>query len=286
MEKSRIEVLGLDMAYVEVGEGDPIVFLHGNPTSSYLWRNVIPGVSDLGRCIAPDLIGMGDSGRLPDSGPDRYRFADHRSHLDVLLAALGVEREVTFVVHDWGAALGFDWASRHRDAVKGLAYMESIVSPVTWADWPERARSLFQAMRSDAGEEIILVKNVFIERILPASVMRALTEDEMAEYRRPYLEPGESRRPMLTWPREIPFEGRPADVHEIVASYAAWLGASDVPKLFINADPGSILAGRRREACRRWPNQAEVTVKGIHFVQEDSPREVAGAISDWYQSLG
>ena len=286
MEKSRIEVLGLDMAYVEVGEGDPIVFLHGNPTSSYLWRNVIPGVSDLGRCIAPDLIGMGDSGRLPDSGPDRYRFADHRSHLDVLLAALGVEREVTFVVHDWGAALGFDWASRHRDAVKGLAYMESIVSPVTWADWPERARSLFQAMRSDAGEEIILVKNVFIERILPASVMRALTEDEMAEYRRPYLEPGESRRPMLTWPREIPFEGRPADVHEIVASYAAWLGASDVPKLFINADPGSILTGRQREACRRWPNQAEVTVKGSHFVQEDSPREVAGAISDWYQSLG
>ena len=287
MEKSRIEVLGLDMAYVEVGEGDPIVFLHGNPTSSYLWRNVIPGVSDLGRCIAPDLIGMGDSGRL--SRQRSRSISVRRPSIPSRRAARGARRRARGDVR--GARLGVQPSAstgpgRHRDAVKGLAYMESIVSPVTWADWPERARSLFQAMRSDAGEEIILVKNVFIERILPASVMRALTEDEMAEYRRPYLEPGESRRPMLTWPREIPFEGRPADVHEIVASYAAWLGASDVPKLFINADPGSILTGRQREACRRWPNQAEVTVKGIHFVQEDSPREVAGAISGWYQSLG
>jgi len=285
MEKRRVDVNGLAMAYVEVGEGDPIVLLHGNPTSSYLWRNVIPHLSGLGRCIAPDLIGMGDSDPLPASGPDSYRFVEHRGYLDGLLEALGVTSNVTLVVHDWGSGLGFDWANRHRDAVKGIAYMEAIVAPVSWIDWPEAAQSIFQAMRSDAGENIVIEKNVFVERILPASTLSGISDEDMAVYRRPYLEPGESRRPTLTWPRQIPIDGEPADVHEIVTSYGEWLAAGAVPKLFINAEPGSILIGRQREVCRAWPNQTEVTVPGIHFVQEDSPAAIGEAIADWYVKL-
>ncbi len=286
MEKQRAEIEGHSMAYVEAGEGDPIVFLHGNPTSSYLWRNVIPHVAGAGRCLAPDLIGMGDSDKLAESGPDRYRFVEHRAFVDGFLDAVGAVSDVTFVVHDWGSALGFDWANRHRDAVKGIAYMEAIVTPVTWADWPEAASSIFQAMRSAAGESIVLDKNVFVERILPASVLRDLTEEEMAVYRAPFLEPGEARRPTLTWPREIPIEGEPADTHEIVTSYSEWLATSDVPKLFINADPGAILVGRQREFCRSWPNQTEVTVPGIHFIQEDSPDEIGAAVARWHAGLG
>jgi len=272
------------MAYVEEGSGDPIVFLHGNPTSSYLWRNVIPHVAPHGRCIAPDLVGMGDSDRLPDSGPGRYRFVDHRRYLDGLLEALDVRENVTFVVHDWGSALGFDWANRHRDAVTGLAYMEAVVRPVTWADWPEAARGVFQGFRSEAGESMVLERNIFVEAVLPRSILRTLTSEEMAEYRRPFLGPGESRRPTLTWPREIPIDGEPADVTEIVGGYSAWLGTSPVPKLFVNAEPGAILIGGLREFCRTWPNQTEVTVPGIHFVQEDSPAEIGRAIADWLPS--
>jgi haloalkane dehalogenase len=279
--KRWVEVEGIPMAYVEEGSGDPIVLLHGNPTSSYLWRNVVPHLSPLGRCIAPDLVGMGDSGRLPDSGPGRYRFVDHRRHLDGLLDALGVGRAVTFAIHDWGSALGFDWANRHRDAVAGLAYMEAIVRPVTWAEWPEAARRVFQGFRSEAGESMVLERNVFVENVLPGSVLRRLSDEEMAEYRRPYVEPGESRRPTLTWPREIPVEGEPPDVTEIVRSYSEWLRTSQVPKLFVNAEPGAILQGEPREFCRTWPNQTEVTVRGSHFVQEDSPDEIGRAIATW-----
>jgi haloalkane dehalogenase len=271
--KKRARVKGRSMAYVEAGTGDPIVFLHGNPTSSYLWRNVIPHLEGLGRCIAPDLIGMGDSDKLEPSGPDRYRFVEHREHLEELLAKLGVETDVTFVGHDWGSALGFDWANRHRDAVKGIAYMEAIVRPVTWTGWPEQARQIFQGF------------NLFVEAVLPGSILRGLTEPELEVYRRPFREPGEGRRPTLTWPREIPIEGEPADVCGIVESYGAWLSQSEVPKLFVNAEPGAILTGEQREFCRDWPNQHEVTVKGVHFVQEDSPDEIGQAIADWYQRL-
>ena len=284
--KRRAEVLGREMAYVEVGEGDPIVFLHGNPTSSYLWRNVIPHLERLGRCIAPDQIGMGDSDKLEPSGPDRYRFVEHRRYLDALLESLGVRENVTFVLHDWGSALAFDWANRHRDAVRGLAYMEAIVRPLRWAEWPEAGRQLFQALRSPAGEAIILEQNVFVERILPGSIRRTLTEAEMEVYRRPYREPGESRRPLLTWPREIPIEGEPKDVHEIVERYAAWLPGSEIPKLFVNAEPGAILRGETREFCRTWRNQTEVTVEGIHFVQEDSPDAIGRAVADWLRKIG
>lgn len=285
MDKQYAEIDGLRMAYVEAGTGDPIVFLHGNPTSSYLWRDVIPPLTGLGRCIAPDLIGMGDSDKLPDSGPDSYRFVEHRRYLDALLEQLGVTENVTFVVHDWGSALGFDWANRHRDAIRGLAYMEAIVRPVTWSEWPAAAAPIFQSMRSEAGEEIILTKNVFVERILPSSVLRDLTDAEMAEYRRPFLGGGELRRPTLAWPREIPIDGEPADVAEIVGAYAEWLAQSEVPKLFVNAEPGSILTGPQREFCRSWPNQTEITVPGIHFIQEDSADQIAAAIASWYPSI-
>lgn len=279
------EVLGARMAYVEVGRGDPIVFLHGNPTSSYLWRNVIPHCEGLGRCIAPDLIGMGDSAKLSPSGPDRYTFVEHRRYLDALLDALAVRERVVLVIHDWGSALGFDWANRHRAAMRGIAYMEGIVTPLTWADWPKAATAAFQAFRSPAGEQMILEQNLFIEQVLPTSVLRRLSDEEMAEYRRPFAAPGEDRRPTLTWPRQIPLDGEPAEVARIVADYADWLRTSDLPKLFVDADPGAILRGAPRELCRTWPNQTEVRVKGIHFIQEDSPDEIGAAIADWVKTL-
>jgi haloalkane dehalogenase len=279
--KKKTQVLGKTMAYVDEGEGDPIVFLHGNPTSSYLWRNVMPHLEGRGRLVAPDLIGMGDSDKLGDSGPDSYRFVEHRKYLDALLEQLGVDSNVTLVIHDWGSALGFDWANRHRDAVKGIAYMEAIVMPVTWDEWPEVVRPVFQGFRSPAGEEMVLEQNLFIEAVLPGAIARKFEEDEMNEYRRPFTEPGEGRRPTLTWPRQIPIEGEPADVVEIVKAYGAWLKDSAVPKLFIDADPGAILIGSARTFARSFPNQKEVQVKGVHFVQEDSPDEIGQAIAAW-----
>ena len=276
--RRRVALLDSTVAYVETGTGDPIVFLHGNPTSSYLWRNVIPHVEGVGRCLAPDLIGMGESGKAPGGS---YRFVDHARYLDAWFEALGLARNVTLVGHDWGSALGFHWAVRHPERVRAIIYMEGIVGPLTWNEWPEVARPIFQAMRSPAGEEIVLQKNIFVERILPASVLRVLSGEEMAAYRRPFLEPGESRRPTLTWPRELPLGGEPAYVVDIVSRYAAWLATCNVPKLFINADPGSILVGRQREVCRRWPNQTEITVGGSHFIQEDSGPEIGRAIAAW-----
>ncbi len=285
--KRRQEVLGHTMAYVEIGAGDPIVLLHGNPTSSYIWRNVMPYLQGLGRCIAPDLIGMGDSNKLPNGGPGSYTFVEHRRYLDALLDQLGVRDRVTFVVHDWGSALGFDWANRHRDAVKGIAYMEALVRPFRWADFPTEARPMFEGLRSPAGEAMVLEQNMFVERALPGSILRQLSEDEMAEYRRPFLEPGEGRRPTLTWPRQIPIDGEPEDVDAIVGSYSEWLAASTLPKLFIKGEPGAILSkGPIVDFCRGWPRQKEVTVAGIHYLQEDSPDTIGQAVADWLRSLG
>jgi haloalkane dehalogenase len=287
-QKKQRQVLGSKMAYVEVGEGDPIVLLHGNPTSSYLWRNVLPHLQPLGRCIAPDLIGMGDSGKLPDSGPGSYRFVEHRRHLDALLETLDVRERVTFVIHDWGSALGFDWANRHRESVKGIAYMEAIVVPQRWDHWDRfNMRAGLQGLRSEAGEEMVLRDNFFIEQILPKAILRTLSAEEMAQYRRPFAEPGEGRRPTLTWPRQIPIDGEPADVVEIVAAYAAWLKTSVVPKLFVKAEPGGILAaGTDLDFVRSLPVQTEVTVAGIHYVQEDSPHEIGRAVASWLETLG
>ena len=280
-ERQKIEVHGLNMAYVERGAGEPIVFVHGNPTSSYLWRNVLPHAESQGRCIALDLIGMGDSDKLPESGPQSYTFAEHSRYFDAALEALDVRDNVTLVVHDWGSALGFDWARRHPQAVAGICYMEALVRPLSWAEWPPDARSVFQGFRSPAGEQMVLEKNIFVERVLPGSVLRALTEEEMAAYRKPFLDAGESRRPTLTWPRQIPIDGEPPDVAETIGAYADWLASSPVPKLFVNAEPGAILTGAQREFCRTWPNQTEVSVRGSHFIQEDSPHDIGAALASW-----
>jgi haloalkane dehalogenase len=281
--RKRVAAAGIEIAYIDTGSGDPIVFLHGNPTSAYLWRNIIPHLEVLGRCLAPDLAGMGQSGKAPDGS---YRFVDHARYLDAWFSALNLTQKVTLVVHDWGSALGFYWAYRNRSAVKGIVYMEAIVSPLRWDEWPENARNIFQLMRSPAGEELVLQKNIFVERILPGAVIRKLTAEEMTVYRRPWLEPGESRRPMLTWPREIPIDGEPADVTATVKGYAGWLSTDPtLPKLFVSAEPGAIMTGRQREYCRKWPNQREVTVAGAHFVQEDSPHQIGETIADWYRGL-
>ena len=276
--RKRVAVEDSEMSYVDTGGDGPVaVFLHGNPTSSYLWRNVIREVASVARCLAPDLIGMGDSAKS-SSG---YRFVDHRRYLDAWFDAVVGDEPVFLVIHDWGSGLGFHWAHRHPEQVKGIAYMEAIVRPLEgWAEWAEPAQKIFQAIRSPAGEEIILEKNVFIERILPSSVIRPLTDQEMSRYRAPYTEAGESRRPTLTWPRQIPIAGEPKDVHDIADAYAQWLQESDsLPKLFINADPGIVLIGAQREFARSLPNQEEITVKGLHFIQEDSPEEIGEAVA-------
>jgi haloalkane dehalogenase len=283
-QKKRQEVLGHEMAYVEVGSGDPIVFLHGNPTSSYLWRNILPSVQKFGRCIAPDLIGMGDSDRLLGGGPEAYTFFEHRRYLDALLEALSIRERVTFVVHDWGSALGFDWAYRHPDAVRGIAYMEAIVKPHTWSEMPEPARKIFEALLSPAGEQMVLEQNFFIEVNLPRMILRRLTEEEMANYRRPFVEPGEERLPMLTWPRQFPFDGVPADVTEIITVYGEWLSSSSMPKLFIQSEPGT-MPPNSLEFCRAWPMQSQVTVPGRHYPQEDAPDGVGQALVNWMQTL-
>ncbi len=273
------------MSYIDEGEGDAIVFQHGNPTSSYLWRNVMPHIEGQGRLIACDLIGMGDSEKLTNSGPGSYNYFEHRDFLFALLEKLNIGKQVVFVIHDWGSALGFDWSFQNQDRIQGLAYMEGIVKPVTWDEWPENAIKVFQGFRSEAGESMVLDKNIFVERVLPSSIMRELSEEEMDEYRRPFLNSGEDRRPTLSWPRQIPIQGEPKEVVDVVENYSNWLSSSDLPKLFINADPGSILTGKQREFCRSWPNQDEVTVKGTHFMQEDSPDEIGKAVSSFVSKL-
>ncbi len=281
----RREVLGTSMAYWDEGEGDPIVLLHGNPTSKLLWRDVVPHLAPLGRVVVPDLVGMGESDPLPGEGDARYRFTEHRRYLWQLLEDLGVSSDVTLVLHDWGGGLGFDWANNHRDAVRAIAFTETICGPVSLADWPDGGRDLFAAMRSDAGEEIVLTKNVFVDRILPASVLGEIPADVLAAYRAPYTEPGESRRPTLTWPRQIPFDGEPADVAEIVTDYHAWLSTSDVPKLHFPAEPGFLTQVYGDEVAT-WPSLTEHSIAGIHFVQEDSGDEIGRTVAAWLEELG
>ena len=276
---------GKRIAYLEAGSGDPIVLLHGNPTSSYLWRNVIPHLEGLGRVIAPDLIGQGDSEKLPEiEGPERYSFQVAFDYLDGLLKHIAADQNVTLVLHDWGSGLGFHWASQNPQAVKGVAYMEAIVAPLSWQDWPESARGIFQGFRSDKGEDLVLTRNLFVEGVLPSSVLRDLSEEEMAHYRAPFDTPA-NRQPTLNWPRQIPIDGEPPHMVSLVEAYGAFMAESPIPKLFINAEPGSILVGAQRDFCRRWPNQTEVTVEGLHFIQEDSPEAIGRAIADWYPTL-
>jgi haloalkane dehalogenase len=279
------EINGARMAYVDEGEGDAVVFQHGNPTSSYLWRNVMPHLEGLGRLVACDLIGMGGSDKLGDSGPDRYHYAEQREFLFALWDSLDLGDRVVLVLHDWGSALGFDWANQHRDRVAGIAYMEAIAMPIGWADFPGPVSDVFKGFRSPAGESMVLEQNLFVEAVLPGGIQRKLSDEEMDHYREPFRRPGEDRRPTLSWPRNIPIEGEPADVVAIVESYGAWLAQSDVPKLFVNAEPGAIIRGRVRDFVRSWPHQAEVTVPGVHFIQEDSPAEIGSAVADFVRGL-
>lgn len=283
-EKKNINVLGKKMTYVDKGEGDPIIFQHGNPASSYLWRNIIPYLENQGRCIAIDLIGMGDSDKLTDNGNNTYSYHIQKQYFDKCLEELEIKENITFVIHDWGSALGFNWAYEHQESVKGICYMEAIVKKISWEDWPKDAKSIFQGFRSDAGEDLILKKNLFIEGVLPNAIIRNLTETEMDIYRKPFLKEID-RRPTLDWPRQIPINNEPEDVCKIVDDYSSWMSINEIPKLFINADPGSILTGKQREFCRKWKNQQELTVKGNHFIQEDSPNEIGEAISKWYRNL-
>jgi haloalkane dehalogenase len=285
MSKRFIKVLGRQMSYIEIGRGIPIVFLHGNPTSSYLWRNILPFLEGCGRLIALDLIGMGDSEKLSKDEPDRYRFVGHRRYLEAFLHSVGVNRDVVIVGHDWGGTLGFDWAYRHPSVIRGLVYMETFVRPLTWADLPKSFHSTLKAVRSDAGEKLVLEQNMFIEKMLPSVTMRSLTDTEMDNYRNPYRIPGDSRMPTLTFPREVPLNGEPSDVVSAINDYSKWMQHNSIPKLFINAEPGVFIAGEVRDFCRTWSNQTEVTVPGLHFIQEDSPEQIGTAIANWYRSL-
>ena len=279
-------IKGKSIAYIDVGDGAPIVLLHGNPTSSYLWRNVIPHLEGIGRVIVPDLIGHGDSEKLPDSeGPERYSFEISYEYLAGLLEELNITEDVTLVIHDWGSALGFHWAKHHPEAVKGIAYMEAIVCPVTWDDWPESARGIFKGFRSDKGEDLVLQRNMFVEAVLPSSVIRQMGEEEMNQYRKAFTKAAD-RQPTLNWPRQIPIDGEPPHMVDLVASYGEWMASNqELPKLFINAYPGSILTGKARKFCRTWPNQKEVTVAGTHFIQEDSPAEIGIAVAEWLKTI-
>ena len=285
MDKKKISIDGKEIAYHQQGSGEPIVFLHGNPTSSYLWRNITPYLHDQASCISMDLIGMGDSDKLDNPDTNSYRFEEHFYYVEKAIKALTNNKKITLVVHDWGSALGFHWSYKHPELIKGIAYMEAIVKEMTWDDWDKNARSIFQGFRSDAGEDLVLEKNYFVEKVLPGSIIRTLDADEMNEYRRPFLSSGEDRRPTLSWPREIPIEGQPGNVCQIVNEYAQWMKTNNIPKLFINAEPGAITTGKIRDFCRSWKNQTEVTVKGIHFIQEDSPDEIGKALSKWYKEL-
>ncbi len=285
LKKQKISINNKNIAYAESGSGDPIIFLHGNPTSSYLWRNITPYLESQGRCICIDLIGMGDSDKLDNPDENSYQFEEHYHYVNAAIESLTNGENITFVIHDWGSALGFNWCYHNPDSVKGIAYMEAIVKEMTWEDWRDEAKGIFQGFRSDAGESLVLEKNYFVERVLPGSIIRRLRDEEIEEYRRPFLNPGEDRRPTLSWPREIPIEGQPANVCKIVNQYAEWMQTNDIPKLFINAEPGAITTGRIRDFCRSWKNQTEVTVKGIHFIQEDSPDDIGKAISTWYKNI-
>lgn len=284
-KKKFVEIKGQRIAYIDEGRGAPILFLHGNPTSSYLWRNVLPEVEGLGRLIAPDLIGMGDSDKLPDPDALTYSYKTHRDFLWAFIDALVGHEQITLVVHDWGSALGFEWAMRHQDRVAGIAYMEALVRPIAdWNEFPQSATEFFRQIRTAAGEELVLNRNLFVEHMLPGAVIRPLLAEEMNEYRRPFGT-HDDRWPTLAWPREIPVGGEPADVVAIINAYGAWLTTSNIPKLFINAEPGIVLSGPSRDFCRTWANQTEVTIPGIHFVQEDSGPEIGRAVGDWIRNF-
>ncbi len=273
------------MAFIDEGSGDTFLFLHGNPTSSFLWRNIAPHVEDIGRIVIPDLIGMGDSDKLEGVDNPGYKYHGQYSYLTALMDELDLGDNIHLIIHDWGSAMGFQFARENKDRIKSITYMEAIVMPLTWDQWPDPATKIFGLFRSEAGEELVLEKNFFVERILLADSSTGYTEEEKSEYIRPFINPGEDRRPTLTWPRQIPLDGEPSEVVEEVRLNAEFHKESDIPKLFINADPGSILIGDQREFARSWTNQTEITVSGNHFIQEDSSEEIGAALRNFVESL-
>jgi haloalkane dehalogenase len=279
------EVKGRRMAFIDEGEGDAIVFQHGQPASSYVWRNVMPHLEGVGRLIACDLVGMGASDKLNPSGPASYSYAEHRDYLFELWDDLNIGNRVVLVGHDWGAVLGIDWARHHRARVRGIVHMEHIAAPLRWSDLPGQSQDFFRLLRTPEGERRVLEENLFLEARLPGAVMRTLSVEEWERYRRPFAEPGEGRRPTLSWPRSLPLDGEPADVTEVVIENSNWMARSHVPKLFISAEPGALVRGPIKDIVRTWPNQTEVTVKGVHAIQEDSPHEIGAAIADFVSGL-
>lgn len=282
--KRFISVLGRKMAYVEAGRGDPIVFLHGNPTSSYLWRNVIPAVEKQGRCIAPDLIGMGDSDKLTSGGQDRYSFAEHKKFLAELLDKLKVKKNVILVVHDWGGSLGFDWAMNNEKAVKGIVFMETFVVSQNSSNTPKEALDWFRFFRTDEGKTKVLDDNHFVEHVFLRQFPK-MSEKDKAVYRKPFIKAGESRRPTLVFPQQVPIDGDPKDVHQAVSEHLEWMAKNDIPKLFVNGEPGALISRGREEGCRRWKNITETSVEGLHYLPEESPKEIGQAISEWLRKL-
>ena len=283
--KKYKDIKNSKMAFIDEGSGDTFLFLHGNPTSSFLWRNIAPHVEDIGRIVIPDLIGMGDSDKLEGVDNPGYKYHGQYSYLTALMDELDLGDNIHLIIHDWGSAMGFQFARENQDRIKSITYMEAIVMPLTWDQWPDPATKIFGLFRSEAGEELVLEKNFFVERILLADSSTGYTEEEKSEYIRPFINPGEDRRPTLTWPRQIPLDGEPSEVVEEVRLNAEFHKESDIPKLFINADPGSILIGDQREFARSWKNQTEVTVSGNHFIQEDSSEEIGAALRNFVESL-
>ena len=286
IQKKYIEIAGKKMAVIDEGSGEPIVFLHGNPTSSYLWRNIAPNFKETNRIIVPDLMGMGDSEKLDGIDNPSYNLMGHYDFLDQLLEKLEIGNNIHFVIHDWGCALGMIYARLNSEKIKSITFMEGIAIPLTWEKWPEIARKIFSLFRSDAGEELVLEKNFFVERLLLTDPISPMSEEDKKEYLRPYIDAGESRRPTLTWPRNIPLDGKePIETLEAVKANSEFHSSSSIPKLFINADPGLLLVGEQREEIRSWKNLEEVTVKGNHFIQEDSPEEITNHLKSFINKL-
>lgn len=281
--RKLVTVGDAEMAYVDIGEGDPIVFLHGNPTSSFLWRNVIPHVEGLGRIIAPDFVAHGWSSTSPRNA---YHFKDNIAYFDTFFEALDLTENVILVVHDWGAAVGFNRAARFPEQIQGIAYMEAMVWPRKWTDIPPERVDAFKWFRTAEGEKAALEKNVFVEQMLfERGIVRDLSDVEKEVYRRPTTRAGGTNLPSIIMPNDIPFDGEPADNHKIIEFYAEWLAKSDVPKLFVNADQGHGLVGAAREHARTFKNQTEVTLHGRHYLQEDVPDGIGAALSEFVKKV-
>ena len=283
--KKYIDVKGKKLAYIDQGKGDAIVFIHGNPASSYLWRNIAPNFIKSHRTIVPDLIGMGDSEKLGGVDNPEYSFNGHYNFLDEFLIKLNLGEKINLVIHDWGCGLGLKFARLHPEIISSITFMEGITVPLKWEQWPEAGTKIFKLFRSEVGEELILDKNIFVERILFADPITPMSDKTKEEYLRPFLNPGEDRRPTLTFPRNIPLDGEPNDTYVEINKNAEFHKNSNIPKLFINADPGFLLVGSQRDEVRNWNNLKEVTVKGNHFIQEDSPDEITAHIKDFINNL-